>query len=83
MRTNTYRIIIAADTNGTFHGYVPALPGCHTWGGSLSAVRQKLREAIILYLEDLIADKEPIPSDESLETFETVQLPDAPGLQYA
>ncbi len=68
----TYRIIIEPDTGGTFHGYVPALPGCHTWGKSIDETKKHLREAIHLYLASLKEDNEPIPQEEGLEFFETV-----------
>lgn len=83
MKTRTYRIIIEPDAGGTFHGYVPALPGCHTWAASLAEIKQKLREAMLLYVEDVIADHGSVPSDESFETFETIHLPDTGGLHYA
>ncbi|MBI5327377.1 MAG: type II toxin-antitoxin system HicB family antitoxin [Deltaproteobacteria bacterium] len=40
MKTYTYRIIIEPDENKTYHAYVPALPGCHTWGKSIETARK-------------------------------------------
>ena len=71
-QTFTYRIIIEPDDGGTFHGYVPALPGCHTWGKTLNATKKHLREALQLYLASLKDDNEPIPQEQGLEFFETV-----------
>ncbi len=51
----TYRAIIEPDEKG-FHGYVPALKGCHTWGRSLAGTRKNLQEAIQLYLSVLVED---------------------------
>lgn len=67
----TYRVIIEPDTKG-YHGYVPALRGCHTWGKTIVETQLYLREAIAAYLESLIADGAPIPNDQSFESFETV-----------
>ena len=78
MNYRTYRTIIGPDGR-QFHGYVPALPGCHTCGRTITETKKNLREAIELYLEDLIADNEIVPDDasfESFETFETIVPPD-------
>lgn len=58
----TYRTIIEPDEKG-FHGYVPALRGCHTWGKTIQDTQKHLHEAIGLYLESLEAHGEPIPDD--------------------
>jgi predicted RNase H-like HicB family nuclease len=72
MRTYTFRIIIEPDEKKTFHGYVPSLPGCHTWGKTLEKTKKNLKEAIQVYVASLIADKEPVPRESGLEFFETV-----------
>lgn len=68
----TYRIIIEPDEGKTFHGYVPTLPGCHTWGNTISETKKYLREAIQLYLASLKDDDESIPQEQGLEFFETI-----------
>jgi predicted RNase H-like HicB family nuclease len=70
----TYRIIIEPD-EGAFHVYVPALPGCHSAGRTITMARKNIEEALELYLECLIEHGDPIPSDESFETFHTVGVP--------
>ncbi len=70
----TYRIIIEPDMKG-FHGYVPALRGCHTCGKTIEATQKHLLEAIELYLASLAAHGEPIPEDRSFESFQTVRRP--------
>ena len=50
----THRVIIEPDERG-YHGYVPALRGCHTWGRTIAATKRHLREAIVVYLKSLIA----------------------------
>lgn len=50
----TYRIIIESDKKG-FHGFVPALKGCHTWGRTIVETKSHLKEAITLYFESLVA----------------------------
>lgn len=70
----TYRIIIEPDEGG-FHAFVPALPGCHTWGKTIDDARMMVRDAINAYLRSLIADGEKIPTDMGMELFETIPLP--------
>lgn len=53
-RVYTYRVIIEPDERG-YHGYVPALRGCHTWGRTIADAKLHLREAIAVYLESFIA----------------------------
>ncbi len=69
----TYRVIIEPDTRG-YHGYVPALRGCHTWGKTIVETKAHLKEAIELYVESLLAHGEVVPEERSLESFETVEL---------
>ena len=75
IHNHTYRVIIEPDGKH-FHGYVPALSGCHTFGKTIAETKKNLKEALQLYLESLIADNEKIPDDFSFETFETVSLPE-------
>lgn len=71
MKTYTFRIIIEPDEKNTFHGYVPALPGCHTWGKTIEETKKNLKEAIRCHLQGLLKDHEPIPKEE--DTLELIQ----------
>ncbi|MEA2044915.1 MAG: type II toxin-antitoxin system HicB family antitoxin, partial [Euryarchaeota archaeon] len=31
-RLHDYTMVLRPDDNGTFVAYVPAIPGCHSWG---------------------------------------------------
>ena len=75
MNTYSYRIIIEPDEQNTFHAYVPALPGCHTWGETIDQTRRNIRDAIDAYLRSLAADGEKIPEDRGIEIVETVPAP--------
>lgn len=75
MRNYTFRTIIEPDGK-QYHGYVPALRGCHTFGNSIKEVQNKLKDAIRVYIQSLIEDKLPIPEDNSFESFETISFPD-------
>ena len=71
----TFRIIIESDEGG-YHASVPNLPGCHSWGKSLEEAKQNIREAIKSHIGSLEKDKQLIPSDVGLETFEVFSKSD-------
>ena len=73
-QTYTYRVIIEPDEKGTFHAYVPALRGCHTWGNSIEEARANIKDALDVYVRSLIADGEDVPQDLGMEAFESVSL---------
>ena len=75
MKVYTYRVIVEPDENNTFHAFVPALPGCHTWGETFDEARRNVRDAIDAYLRSLKSDGEPIPEDNGVEILETVTAP--------
>ena len=79
VHTHTYRIIIEPDERKTFHAYVPALPGCHTWGRSLTEARKNIRDAVDAYLRSLVADGEKIPKDAGVEVVEAFSAPSHTG----
>jgi len=71
MRVYAFRTIIEPDENNTFHGYVPLLPGCHTYGETIQKTRKNLNEAIKCHLQGLLKDGESVPREEN--SFELVQ----------
>lgn len=59
-----YTIILDPDPEGRgFTVRVPALPGCITQGKTRKQAVARAREAILLYIESLLADGEPVPDD--------------------
>lgn len=73
MKSYTYRIIIEPDGK-YYHGFVPALPGCHTFGETIDETKKNIKEAIEIYVESLIDDNVKVPEDLSFESFETISL---------
>lgn len=70
MRTTTFKkniysftVIYEADSDGGYVAHVPALAGCHTQGESLEETEANVKEAIAVYLESLVANKEKVPSE--------------------
>ena len=60
MTTLHFTVVIEPD-EGQFHAYVPALPGCHSFGPTIDAAQRNIAEAIGLFVEGMQQDGEPIP----------------------
>lgn len=65
MKSYMFRVEVEPDQfeDGTpaFHGYCPALSGCHTWGHTREETLTRIQEAISLYIEDLVAAGGSVP----------------------
>ena len=62
-----FRVILDPNETGGYTVTVPALPGCITEGDTREEALSNIHEAIELYIESLIADGEPIPTEEGME----------------
>ena len=72
MNAYTFRTIIEPDAPRGFHGFVPLLPGLHTYGITLREIQNNLREAILCHIQGLQKDNERIPQEgEALEMVQT------------
>lgn len=47
-----------------FHAYVPALPGCHTFGMTIDEARANIAEAMALHVESMQEDGEAVPVED-------------------
>lgn len=74
MNTRTYRTIIQKDDKG-YHGFVPVLPGCHTYGKTIEETQKNLKEAIEGWLKVSNDLDWNIPEDNLIETLQTITLP--------
>ena len=72
MKTYTFRTIIEPDENNTFHGFAPALSGCHTWGKTIQETKDNLQNAIHVYIASLADDGKEIPQEKGFEFFTTI-----------
>jgi predicted RNase H-like HicB family nuclease len=52
-----FTVVIAPDEGG-FHAFVPALPGCHSFGATIEEARANIAEAIELQVESMREDGE-------------------------
>ncbi len=59
-----FTIVIEPCEEGGYFAYCPALPGCHVEGETYEETLAEMRRSIDAFLEDYIADGEPIPQDE-------------------
>jgi predicted RNase H-like HicB family nuclease len=62
MAVYQFTVVIEPDEHG-FHALVPALPGCHTFGGTLDEARANIMEAIALHIESMVQEGEPVPGE--------------------
>ena len=75
-----YQIVLRPEPEGGYSVFVPALPGCITWGRTLRQARRMAVDAIEGYLVSLEKHGEPIPADdESLTTSVDVRRPAEPS----
>ncbi|WP_017294765.1 type II toxin-antitoxin system HicB family antitoxin [Geminocystis herdmanii] len=54
-------VIIEKDEEGYF-AYCPSLQGCYTQGDSYEEIIDNIKDAILLHLEDRIANGEELPN---------------------
>ena len=62
MKAYDFKVLLEPDQEAG--GYVvscPALPGCHTQGDTIDEALENIEEAILLCLEDMMAQHQPIP----------------------
>jgi len=73
MKQFTFRTIIQKDGDG-FHGFVPSLPGCHTYGETIEEVRKNIKEAVMGWIEATKEQGWEIPQDEGIKTIDSIQF---------
>lgn len=61
-----YTVIFEKEDEGGYHVFCPTLPGCHTQSETIEEGVESIREAIGLYIESLVEDGLPIPTEDIL-----------------
>jgi len=56
-----YLVVIEKGKDGTYSAYVPDLPGCVSNADTVEDVTAGIQEAIEMYIEDMVADDQPVP----------------------
>ena len=61
----SYTVVLLPDSEGGYVVEVPALPGCVSYGHTLSEALLMVEDAIQGYLSVLLEDGDPIPKENS------------------
>jgi len=64
MKSYIFRVELMDEGDGTWSAIIPALPGCAVSGDSVSEALEYLREAAEAYVDVLIEDGRPVPTDD-------------------
>ena len=65
-----YRFLAVIEkANGNYSAYSPDLPGCVATGKTLEDAERNMREAMLMHVEGLIEDGEPVPEPESFAEY--------------
>ncbi len=48
------QVIVEAEEEGGYHVYCPSLPGCHSQGETIDEALANIKEAIDLFIEDMV-----------------------------
>lgn len=59
-----YNVMLRPEPEGGFTVIVPALPGCVTYGRTLTEAKKMAKDAIAGYLKSLKKHREPSPTDD-------------------
>jgi len=60
MKEYQFTVVIEPDEQG-YHVYVPALPGCHSFGNTVEEAQTNILEAIEVHVETMLEDGESVP----------------------
>lgn len=61
MKSYVFQVEVVREEDGRWAAVCPSLPGCATWGHTEQEALRNIREAVEVYVEDLVASGEPIP----------------------
>ncbi|MDP1808934.1 MAG: type II toxin-antitoxin system HicB family antitoxin [Actinomycetota bacterium] len=65
MQIFTFRVEFEKEEDGRYSAYVPALPGCHSWGATLEEARANMAEALRSHVASLLDHGDSVPVDGS------------------
>ena len=58
-----YSVLLHPETDGGFSVVVPALPGCFSYGASITEALRMAQDAIVCHTESLRKDGLPVPEE--------------------
>lgn len=74
LRIYNYAAVFDPAQEGGFNVSFPSLPGCVTFGSSLEEAKEKAREVLGLWLEELAEHKEEIPQTKGRPFVDDIQV---------
>jgi antitoxin HicB len=74
MKILNYTVLMTPDETGGYVVTCPALPGLVTEGDTLEEARAMAADAIRCYVESLMEDGEPVPTDNPIIEEVTVEV---------
>ena len=74
MTNYQFTVVIEPDEHG-FHAFVPALPGCHSFGDTVEEAQANIHEAMELHVEAMIEDGEPVPMQQEPVFITRISIP--------
>lgn len=73
-----YRFLVIIEKGSKSYGaYSPDLPGCVAVGDTQEEVERNMREAIMIHLQGMIEDNEPIPVTQTTAEYMDIPIPDS------
>lgn len=71
-----YRFLVIIEKGKQGYGaYSPDLPGCVAVGDTQAETEKHMREALIMHLQGMIEDHEPIPSAQTTAEYMDISIP--------
>jgi len=62
-----YPVVIHKDKKSDYGVTVPDLPGCFSAGSTFDLALENAREAILMHVEGMLEDGEPVPAPKTIE----------------
>lgn len=72
--SHTFPVILIPQPDGGYFVDCPSLPGCHSQGDTRDEALENIREAIVLVLEDMAEQGEPVPAPANQPLLAEVQV---------
>ncbi len=73
-----YRFLVIIEKGTQSYGaYSPDLPGCVAVGDTQEEVERNMREAIMMHVQGMIEDNEPIPAMQTMAEYMDISIPNS------
>ncbi len=70
-------LVIIEKGKQSYGAYSPDLPGCVAVGDTQEEVERNMREAIMMHLQGMIEDNEPIPATQTKAEYMDISIPNS------